>query len=75
MNLRGRAAQRGRPLDEDCYKANRTTHEYGSEDTRFFCYGVNNGFPDEIADKCLVCGAFVYNAKPLQNKQFEQRRD
>lgn len=63
-NLRGRAAVRGKPLDEDCKRAIITTHEYGQEDNRKFCYGICNGFPDEVAEKCIECKAYAYNAEP-----------
>lgn len=67
MNLRGRAALRGKPLDEDCYKAKISAYEYGPEDNRKFCYGICNGFPDVIAEKCRKCGAYAYNAEPPEN--------
>lgn len=66
-NLRGRAALRGKPLDDDCHKARISTHEYGMEDNRKFCYGICNGLPDEIAEKCRKCGAYAYNAEPPEN--------
>ena len=57
---------RGKPLDEDCKRAHRTSHEYGIKDDRVFCYGLYSDFGNlEIAEKCLECGAFVDNAKPL----------
>lgn len=60
-----RAKLRGYKLDEDCKRANTTTHEYGLEDDRVFCHGLYNCRTDEIIEKCLHCKAFVYNAKPL----------
>ena len=66
-NLRGRAALRGKPLDVDCKKAMISVHEYGIEDKRKFCYGIINEFPDEIAEKCKKCKAYVYNAEPPEN--------
>lgn len=62
-----RATLRGKPLDDDCYKAERSTHEYGSNDNRVYCYGLfaPNG-SEEIHPKCEECGAYCRNAKPLQ---------
>ena len=65
--LRGRAAQRGKPLDEDCKRAYRSKYEYGSHDDRIFCYGLIDLRYDEPADKCRECGAFVDNAKPPED--------
>lgn len=66
-NLRGRAAQRGKPLDSDCYRAKISRYEYGSRDTRKYCYGL---YADhsiyELHEKCRECGAHVDNAKPLE---------
>ena len=50
-NLRGRAAQRGKPLDDDCRKANISTHEYGMSDERKFCYGLMDCMTEELLDK------------------------
>lgn len=60
-----RAKLRGKPLDEDCKKAVRTSHEYGLQDNRVFCYGLYKEMSDwEIKKKCRECGAYVYNAEP-----------
>lgn len=66
MNLRGRAGLRGKPLDEDCKKANTSKHEYGPYDNRVFCYGLyaHGGMSVDIEEKCINCGAFVNNAEP-----------
>ncbi len=66
-NLRGRAKLRGIPLDNDCKKAKISLYEYGPDDNRKFCYGVCDGFPDEIAEKCRKCGAYAFNAEPPEN--------
>jgi len=63
-NLRGRAKERGKPLDDDCYKAHISGHEYGPDDHRKFCYGLINLMYDEPLDKYKECGAYAYNAKP-----------
>ena len=57
-----RAVLRGRQLDEDCKKANTTTHEMGKDDNRVFCHGLYacNGMSDDIDKKCLSCGAYVF---------------
>ena len=65
-NLRGRAAQRGKPLDEDCRKANISTHEYGMEDDRKFCLGLMDMRTEDLLDKCRECGAYCINSKPLK---------
>lgn len=60
-----RATVRGKPLDEDCYRANRATNEYGENDDRVFCYGLyKEQSVTDICDKCLKCKAFVNNAEP-----------
>ena len=61
-----RAQLRGLPLDPLCKKANTTTHEYGQEDNRIFCYGWENCMTDEPEDLCAVCKAFIRNATPLE---------
>lgn len=63
-NLRGRAALRGFPLDDDCKKARISTHEYGPEDDRKFCYGLYDCSTVEVLEKCRNCGAYAYNAIP-----------
>lgn len=56
-----RASLRGKPLDEDCKKANTTTHEMGTNDKRVFCYGLYacGGMSEDIDRKCLSCRAYV----------------
>lgn len=64
-----RAELRGEPLDPECYRANRTTHEDGVEDNRIFCYGLfREQSESEVCDKCLKCKAFVENAEPLKGE-------
>lgn len=60
-----RAKLRGKPLDNDCRLAMKGYHEYGDEDNRIFCYGLADAMTDECLTKCKECGAFVYNATPL----------
>lgn len=68
-----RAAQRGKPLDADCYKAKISHHEYGMNDNRCFCYGLCAPHSVyEVHPKCFECGAYVDNAKPLPCA-FEER--
>ena len=64
--MKNRAKLRSKPLDYDCRKAHTTTHEYGQEDDRVFCYGLQDRRTNEPLPKCQECGAFVYNAKPLK---------
>lgn len=66
MKRVNRAKLRGRPLDSDCKKAYRSTGEYGNDDRRVFCYGIIDIMNDEYLIKCKECGAFVFNAKPLE---------
>lgn len=62
-----RAKLKGKPLDSDCKRANRITHEYGIEDDRVYCYGLYKDMSDwMIQKKCRECGAFVDNAKALK---------
>lgn len=62
-----RAELRGKRLENECYGANTTRHEYGIEDNRIFCYGLYMEQSEtEICDKCLKCKAFVGNATPLK---------
>lgn len=66
MKKVNRAILRGKPLDRDCISANTTTGEFGNDDRRVFCYGLIDTMTDEYLMKCKKCGAFVYNAKPLE---------
>lgn len=63
-----RAKLRGKPLDKDCRLARTSSHEYGLQDNRIFCYGLIRPWSDEYLDKCRTCGAFVDNAKPLESE-------
>lgn len=49
--MTGRSAMRGKKLDDDCRKAHTSTHEYGPEDTRVFCYGLIDLMNDETIPK------------------------
>lgn len=61
-----RAKLRGKPLDIDCKRAMRTSHEYGEQDNRVFCYGLYEEMSDwKIQQKCIECGAYVCNAQPI----------
>ena len=62
-----RAKLRGKPLDDDCKAAPRSTSEFGEDDYRVFCYGLfKEQSVTEICDKCRKCKAFVENATPLK---------
>lgn len=53
MKRISRATLRGKPLNEDCKRANRATHEYGKEDNRVYCYGLYTEFSDcDIREEC-----------------------
>ena len=70
--MTSRAKLRGKPLDSDCMRAYRTTHEYGMEDDRVYCYGLLEGMGDwSIRKKCRTCGAYVDNATPLEGGKQE----
>lgn len=56
-----RGKLRGKPLDEDCSMATRTSHELGPNDNRIFCYGLVNCVNDEIISKCRECNAYWRN--------------
>jgi hypothetical protein len=59
-----RAKLRGKELDKDCKTSNTTSHEYGLDDDRVFCYGLVDYSTDELIEKCKNCKALVYNATP-----------
>ena len=62
-----RAKLRGKPLDSDCKKAHRTTHECGMKDNRVYCYGLCEDMSDwKIQKKCRECGAYIDNITPLE---------
>ena len=62
-----RAKLRGRPLDSDCKRANRTTHECGMKDDRVYCYGLLEDMSEwQIKEKCRKCGAYIDNITPLE---------
>ncbi len=64
--MKDRAVQRGKPLLDMCYKANRATHEYGENDDRVFCLGLLDCATEALCEECSECGAHVMNAKPLE---------
>lgn len=68
-NLRGRALQRGKNLDEDCYIATVSNNEYGPDDKRNFCLGLIDMMTEEMLEKCTECGAYALNAKPMKEGQ------
>lgn len=63
---KSRAQLRGKPLDKDCYKARVSTHEYGANDNRKFCYGLIDLRTDELCKECQSCKANVMNAQALK---------
>lgn len=63
-----RADLRGKPLDKDCKKAYRATHEYGAEDNRVYCYGLIDKRYDELLGKCEECDAHISKVTPLRRK-------
>lgn len=58
---------RGQNLDDDCKTANIAENEYGEFDNRCFCYGLTDCSTESYLEKCIKCGAFVSNAKPLKD--------
>ena len=61
-----RVKMRGKKLDDDCKKANISKHESGPHDSRCFCYGLIDCTTDDTLKKCVGCGAYALNAKPLR---------
>jgi hypothetical protein len=55
-------------LDTDCVvkKTYISTHEYGEEDNRRYCYGLFDNFKDEVLEKCKICEAYINNAVLLK---------
>ena len=71
MSTRGvipRDKLRGRPLLDMC--KNRPDilvyNECGEKDNRIFCYGFKDCQNDEPLRECIECGAWVWNATPLE---------
>lgn len=67
-----RAKLRGKKLDEDCKRTCTSSHEYGSDDDRVFCYGLVDYSTDELLDKCKNCKAYVFNATPPEERRGEK---
>lgn len=67
-----RAKLRGKVLDKDCKTAHTTSHEYGLEDDRVFCYGLVDLSTDEPLEKCKVCNAFIDNLEPYTQTNGER---
>lgn len=53
---------------EECYRAKVSTHEYGPNDDRNFCYGLYSKMFDDYLDECWKCGSFCLNAKPIEKE-------
>lgn len=70
MKRVSRSKLRGKPLEPYCKKAYTTTHEFGIEDNRVYCYGlyqcniIETSY--DIAECCKQCKALVDNATPLK---------
>ena len=60
-----RSELRGKSLMAHCYKAGTTRNEFGKEDNRIFCYGLNDSSTEELIEECKNCKANVIHAKPL----------
>ena len=67
--MKNRAIQRGKPLDYDCKNCHTVTHEYGKNDDRIFCLGLQDRKTEEPLMKCKECKAFVDNATPLKEQK------
>ena len=59
-------AQRGKPLDADCYKAKEIKPKSGMNDNRAFCCGLIANMTEGYLPKCKECGAFIGNVRPPQ---------
>jgi len=66
MKKINRSELRGKPLYKNCSKAKRTTNEYGPQDNRIFCYGLNDMTTDELIDQCKECKAHVSFAEEIR---------
>lgn len=66
--MKGRAAQRGKPLEWFCKSASVSRNEFGENDPRCFCYGLMDAMTDDYFEECIKCGAFVDNATPQIEK-------
>lgn len=64
-----RAKLRGKKLDEDCKSCCTSSHEYGLDDDRVFCYGMVDYSTDELIEKCKMCNAFIDNITPLEKQE------
>ena len=69
MKMVSRAILRGEKLDGDCRKASITINEYEPQDNRIFCYGLVDCSTEAHLEKCINCGAFINNAKPLGSEK------
>jgi hypothetical protein len=63
--MKGRAKTRSEKLMPYCYWAKATTHEYGMNDNRYFCYGIADSRTDALIHECEKCKAYVNNALPM----------
>ena len=61
-----RSLLRGKPLSVICMTANTTKHEFGKNDNRIFCYGLNDSSTEELIDECKKCKANVIYAEPIE---------
>lgn len=67
IELRGGKPFPFHQVGDSCKQANTTTHEFGPDDNRVFCYGLYTSWQSGyIRKECLECEAYVYNAKPLK---------
>ena len=62
--MKGRAKQRGKPLEWFCKSATISKNEYGENDDRCFCHGLIDLQTDCVLDECYKCGAYAINAEP-----------
>lgn len=65
MKRVSRSQLRGKPLDDDCKKAEISKYESGPADNRCFCYGLIDLSTEVPLDKCMECEAFARNATLL----------
>ena len=68
-----RAKIRGKKLDEDCKRTCTSSHEYGPDDDRVFCYGLEDLSTDEPFEKCKMCNAFIDNITPLEKQEKDHK--
>lgn len=64
-----RSQLRGKELDEDCHGAVTSTNEFGINDNKIFCFGINDSSTESLIEKCINCRAHVSNVELLESEE------